>query len=48
MRAWPDQRKTQRLWRRWTLLITIDVTLSLTSRLADYVVATKMSLRRRG
>lgn len=48
MAAWPDQRKTQRALEKLELLVTLDVTMSLTSRLADYVVATKMTLETPG
>ena len=42
MAAWPDQRKTQAAMEKLDLLVTLDVDMSLTSRLADYVIATKM------
>ena len=48
MAAWPDQRKTQRAMEKLELLVTLDVTMSLTSRLADYVVATRMTLETPG
>jgi anaerobic selenocysteine-containing dehydrogenase len=48
MAAWPDQRKTQRAMEALDLLVTLDVTMSLTSRLADYVIATKMTLETPG
>jgi anaerobic selenocysteine-containing dehydrogenase len=48
MAAWPDQRKTQAAMEKLELLVTLDVTMSLTSRLADYVVATKMTLETPG
>jgi anaerobic selenocysteine-containing dehydrogenase len=48
MVAWPDQRKTQAALEALDLLVTLDVTMSSTSRLADYVVATKMTLETPG
>jgi anaerobic selenocysteine-containing dehydrogenase len=48
MAAWPDQRKTQRALEKLELLVTLDVTMSLTSRLADYVVATRLQLETPG
>jgi len=48
MAAWPDQRKTQRAMEKLELLVTLDVAMSLTSRLADYVIATKMTLETPG
>ena len=48
MAAWPDQRKTQAAMEKLELLVTLDVTMSLTSRLADYVIATKMTLETPG
>lgn len=48
MAAWPDQRKTQAAMEKLELLVTLDVTMSLTSRLADYVIATQMTLETPG
>lgn len=48
MAAWPDQRKTQMAMEKLELLVTLDVAMSLTSRLADYVIATKMTLETPG
>ena len=48
MAAWPDQRKTQAAMDKLELLVTLDVTMSATSRLADYVIATKMTLETPG
>jgi len=48
MAAWPDQRKTQQAMEKLELLVTLDVGMSLTSRLADYVIATKMTLETPG
>ena len=44
MAAWPDQRKTQRALESLELLVTLDTEMSLTSRLADYVIAPKMQM----
>ncbi|MET0700553.1 MAG: molybdopterin-dependent oxidoreductase [Mycobacterium sp.] len=44
MAAWPDQRKTQRAMEKLELLVTLDTEMSLTSRLADYVIAPKMQM----
>jgi anaerobic selenocysteine-containing dehydrogenase len=44
MAAWPDQRKTLRALESLDLLVTLDTELSLTSRLADYVIAPKMQM----
>jgi anaerobic selenocysteine-containing dehydrogenase len=44
MAAWPDQRKTQRALETLELLVTLDTEMSLTSRLADYVIAPKMQM----
>lgn len=46
--AWPDQRKTRRAMAALDLLITLDVEMSLTSRLAHYVIAPKMQLETPG
>jgi anaerobic selenocysteine-containing dehydrogenase len=48
MSAWPDQRKTQAALEKLELLVTTDVVMSQTSRMADYVVATKMTLETPG
>ena len=48
MAAWPDQRKTQQAMEALELLVTLDVAMSLTSRVADYVIATKMTLETPG
>jgi anaerobic selenocysteine-containing dehydrogenase len=42
--AWPDQLKTQRALATLDLLVTLDPKLSATARLADYVIAPKLSL----
>ena len=44
MAAWPDQRKTQRAMETLDLLVTLDTEMSLTSRLADYVIAPMMQM----
>jgi anaerobic selenocysteine-containing dehydrogenase len=42
--AWPDQHKTQRAMESLDLLVTLDMKLSATARLAHYVIAPKVSL----
>ncbi|MBX7449890.1 molybdopterin-dependent oxidoreductase [Mycolicibacterium sp. 3033] len=44
MAAWPDQRKTRRALQSLDLLVTLDTEMSLTSRLADYVIAPMMQM----
>ena len=44
MAAWPDQRKTLRALEKLELLVTLDTEMSLTSRLADYVIAPMMQM----
>jgi anaerobic selenocysteine-containing dehydrogenase len=44
MMAWPDQQRTFEALKSLELLVTTDVEYSPTARLADYVVATKMTL----
>lgn len=44
MMAWPDQQRTYEALQSLELLVTTDVELSPTARMADYVVATKMTL----
>ena len=48
MAAWPDQRKTQRAMEALDLLVTLDVEMSTTARLADYVIACKQTLETPG
>jgi len=48
MAAWPDQRKTQAAMEALDLLVCVDVEMALTARLADYVIATKMTLETPG
>ena len=43
MMAWPDQRRTRDALESLELLVTTDVEYSATARMADYVVATKMT-----
>jgi anaerobic selenocysteine-containing dehydrogenase len=42
MLAWPDQKKTHAAMKRLELLVTLDIKLSATARLAHYVVAPKI------
>jgi len=42
--AWPDQHKTRRAMAALDLLVTLDMKLSATARLAHYVIAPKLSL----
>jgi anaerobic selenocysteine-containing dehydrogenase len=44
MAAWPDQLKTRAALEKLDLLVTLDMKLSATSRLAHYVIAPKLSL----
>jgi anaerobic selenocysteine-containing dehydrogenase len=44
MMAWPDQRRTKEALESLELLVTTDVEYSPMARMADYVVATKMTL----
>jgi anaerobic selenocysteine-containing dehydrogenase len=44
MAAWPDQLKTRAAMEKLDLLVTLDMKLSATSRLAHYVIAPKLSL----
>jgi anaerobic selenocysteine-containing dehydrogenase len=44
MMAWPDQRRTHEALESLELFVTTDVEYSPTARMADYVVATKMTL----
>jgi anaerobic selenocysteine-containing dehydrogenase len=48
MAAWPDQRQTQAAMEKLDLLVGVDVEMALTARLADYVIATKMTLETPG
>jgi len=44
MTAWPDQRRTRKALEDLELFVTTDVEYSPTARMADYVVATEMTL----
>lgn len=44
--AWPDQQKTERAMGELELLVCVDVRFSATSKLADYVIAPKLTLER--
>jgi anaerobic selenocysteine-containing dehydrogenase len=48
MMAWPDQRKTFAALQKLELLVTVDPELSATARLADYVIAPKLTLETPG
>lgn len=48
MAAWPDQRKTQAAMEALDLLVTLDVEMSSTARVADYVIACKQTLETPG
>ncbi len=48
MAAWPDQRKTQEAMEKLELLITLDIEMSSTARMADYIIAPKMTLETPG
>lgn len=48
MAAWPDQLKTYDAMRALDLLVTLDMKMSATSALADYVIAPKLSLETPG
>ncbi len=48
MMAFPDQRKTEAALEKLDLLVTFDPELSATSRLADYVIAPKLTLETPG
>ncbi len=46
--AWPDQRKTLRAMKRLELLVSLDMKMSATARLAHYVIAPRLSLETPG
>lgn len=48
MAAWPDQKKTQRAMEELELLVTLDVEMSTTARVADYVIACTQTLETPG
>ena len=48
MAAWPDQRKTQKAMEALELLVTLEVEMSTTARLAHYVIACTQTLETPG
>jgi anaerobic selenocysteine-containing dehydrogenase len=48
MMAWPDQRRTERALQSLELLVTLDIEMSATSQLADYVIAPPLTLETPG
>jgi len=48
MAAWPDQERTYRAMQALDLLVTLDIKMSATAKLADYIVAPKLSLEQPG
>lgn len=48
MAAWPDQLRTYEAMKSLDLLVTLDMKMSATSRLADYVIAPRLSLETPG
>ncbi len=44
--AWPDQQKTVRAMDELSLLVCVDIRISATSKMADYVLAPKLTLER--
>ena len=48
MAAWPDQHKTYEAMQALDLLVTLDIKMSATAKLADYVIAPKLSLEQPG
>lgn len=46
--AWPDQNKTWRAMQALDLLVTIDIKMSATAKIADYVIAPTLSLETPG
>lgn len=48
MVAWPDQRKTERALASLDLLVTLDPLMSATARIADYIIAPKLTLETPG
>jgi anaerobic selenocysteine-containing dehydrogenase len=48
MMAWPDQRRTYEALRKLELLVTFDPEMSATARLADYVIAPRLTLETPG
>jgi anaerobic selenocysteine-containing dehydrogenase len=48
MAAWPDQLKTHAAMEALELLVTFDIKMSATAKLADYVIAPRLSLEQPG
>jgi anaerobic selenocysteine-containing dehydrogenase len=48
MAAWPDQIKTHEAMQALDLLVTFDIKMSATAKLADYVIAPKLTLEQPG
>lgn len=48
MAAWPDQEKTYAAMQKLDLLVSLDIKMSSTAQLADYVIAPKLSLEQPG
>jgi anaerobic selenocysteine-containing dehydrogenase len=48
MAAWPDQLKTHAAMEALDLLVTFDIKMSATAKLADYVIAPRLSLEQPG
>lgn len=48
MMAWPDQDKAHQAMKALDLLVTLDVEMSATAKMADYVIATKLTLETAG
>jgi anaerobic selenocysteine-containing dehydrogenase len=48
MMAWPNQAKTHAALEKIELLLTLDIEMSATSRMADYVIAPKLTLETPG
>jgi anaerobic selenocysteine-containing dehydrogenase len=48
MAAWPDQRRTFAALKKLELLVTFDIKMSATAKLAHYVIAPKLSLEQPG
>jgi anaerobic selenocysteine-containing dehydrogenase len=46
--AWPDQEKTYAAMQKLDLLLTFDIKMSATAKVADYVIAPKLSLEQPG
>ena len=46
MAAWPDQLRTYEAMQALDLLVTLDIKMSATARLAHYVIAPRLSLER--